>query len=116
MGRRGVAVAACLFAWGAVPVSTASAANDYPTVAIADYVIGCMISNGQTREVLERCSCSIDVISSIISYDEYVRAETFARMNQMTGERSVLFRETAPARQSTATIRRAQAEADIRCF
>lgn len=115
MITRGVALA-CVLAGMELASLPASAANDYPTVAIADYVIGCMISNGQTREALERCSCSIDVISSIMSYDEYLRAETFARMTQMTGERSVLFRETAPARQSTAAIRRAQAEADIRCF
>jgi hypothetical protein len=39
--------------------------NPYPTIIIADYVFGCMASNGQTRQALERCSCSIDVISSI---------------------------------------------------
>jgi hypothetical protein len=38
--------------------------NDYPTVARADYVFGCMQVNGQTRDALERCSCSIDVIAS----------------------------------------------------
>jgi len=100
-----------------VPMATpAKAANDYPTVAVADYVLGCMISNGRTREILERCSCSIDVISSIISYDKYVTAETFGRMAQTTGEKSALFHQTLPSRQSAAEIRRAQAEADIRCF
>ena len=39
-------------------------ANDYPTVARADYVFGCMASNGQTRDALEKCSCSVDVIAS----------------------------------------------------
>ena len=28
-------------------------ANDYPTVARADYVFGCMQVNGQTRDALE---------------------------------------------------------------
>lgn len=94
----------------------AKAANDYPTVAVADYVLGCMISNGRTRDMLERCSCSIDVISSTLSYDDYVKAETFGRMAQTTGEKSALFHQTLPSRQSAAEIRRAQAEADIRCF
>ena len=49
-----------------------TAAGDYPTAALADYVYGCMKSNGETREALERCSCSIDVIASIIPYDHYV--------------------------------------------
>ncbi|MCC2688045.1 MAG: hypothetical protein K0S21_848 [Rhizobiaceae bacterium] len=94
----------------------ALAAGDYPTAAVADYVFGCMQANGQTREALERCSCSIDVVASILPYEDYERAETFRRMGQMLGERSALFRETAPARTAGAALRRAQAEADIRCF
>ena len=47
----------------------ASAAGDYPTDTVVDYVLGCMKSNGQTRDVLERCSCSIDVIASIVPYE-----------------------------------------------
>ncbi|RVA09707.1 hypothetical protein EN932_21825, partial [Mesorhizobium sp. M7A.F.Ca.US.002.01.1.1] len=39
----------------------AGAAGDYPTATIADYVLGCMQTNGQTRQALESCSCSIDV-------------------------------------------------------
>ena len=44
--------------------------NDYPTVAIADYVMACMVANGQTRQALERCSCSIDVVSTLLTYDD----------------------------------------------
>jgi hypothetical protein len=94
----------------------AAAVADYPTDAVVDYVLGCMRSNGQTREVLERCSCSIDVIASIIPYERYESAETFRRMAQMNGEASGLFRETAPARAAGSDLKRAQAEADIRCF
>ena len=43
-------------------------ANDYPTAARADYVFGCMQVNGQTRDALERCSCSIDVIASLLPF------------------------------------------------
>jgi hypothetical protein len=94
----------------------ATAADDYPTVAVVDYVLGCMRSNGQTRETLERCSCSIDVIASIVPYAHYESAETFRRMSQTTGEASGLFRESAPAKAAGAELRRAQAEADVRCF
>lgn len=94
----------------------ANAAADYPTETVVDYVLGCMRSNGQTREIVERCSCSIDVIASIIPYEQYERAETFRRMALTTGEASGLFRETAPARAAGSDLRRAQAEADIRCF
>ncbi len=104
---------AVLFAASTLP---AWAAGDYPTSTVADYVFGCMHANGQTRDVLERCSCSIDVVASILPYSEYERAETFKRMGQMIGERGVLFRNSAPAREAGAALRRAQAEADIRCF
>nr|WP_274630640.1 hypothetical protein [Mesorhizobium shangrilense] len=104
-------IAACLsFA------APARAADDYPTSTLADYVFGCMKANGQTREALERCSCSIDVIASIIPYEDYERAETFRRMSLTTGEASGLFRESAPAKAAGTALRRAQAEADIRCF
>ena len=38
--------------------------------ARADYVFGCMKANGETQELLQKCSCSIDVIASIIPYDQ----------------------------------------------
>ena len=102
---------------GLVPLAgQARAAADYPTDTVVDYVLGCMRSNGQTREALERCSCSIDVIASLIPYERYETAETFRRMALTTGEASGLFRETAPARAAGSDLRRAQAEADIRCF
>jgi hypothetical protein len=94
----------------------ARAAGDYPTSALADYVFACMMANGRTREALERCSCSIDVVASILPYSDYERAETFKRMGQMLGERGVLFRDSAPAKEAGAALRRAQAEADMRCF
>ena len=54
--------------------------NDYPTKARADYVFACMATNGQTRDMLGRCSCSIDMIATILPYDGYVAAETVLRM------------------------------------
>ena len=50
--------------------------NDYPTSARADYVIGCMAANGNTREALLKCSCAIDTIASLMPYDHYEQAET----------------------------------------
>lgn len=110
------AFATYLVAAALVPVGPVGAAGGYPTEALADYVFGCMKSNGETRDALERCSCSIDVIASIVPYERYVTAETFRRMALTTGEASALFRESAPAKAAGAELRRAQAEADIRCF
>ena len=91
-------------------------ANDYPTEASADYVFGCMASNGETQDALKRCSCSIDVISSLVSYDEYVQAETVLRMIQRPGESTSVFRDSAWTKSVVDDVRRAQAEAEIRCF
>lgn len=98
---------------GSVAVSWAAT---YPTVAIVDYVYGCMKANGETRAALENCSCSIDIIASIVPYERYEAAETFRSLGLQTGERGVLFRESAPAKSATTELRRAQAEADVRCF
>ena len=99
-----------------IVASPANAEGDYPTSALADYVLGCMKSNGETRDALNRCSCSIDVIASIIPYEHYEKAETFKRMSLTTGEASGLFRESAQAKEAISELKRAQAEADIRCF
>lgn len=90
--------------------------NDYPTAARAEYVFACMATNGQSSDVLRRCSCSIDIIATIISYEKYVEAETVLSMQLVGGERMSLFRTAANAKKLVSDLRRAQAEADIRCF
>jgi hypothetical protein len=91
-------------------------ANDYPTSARADYVFACMKTNGDTREALEQCSCSIDIIASLVPYDAYVSAATVASMDQAGGQIGSIFRGTTIARDALARLRRAQAESEIRCF
>ncbi len=90
--------------------------NDYPTAVRADYVFGCMKANGETRQALERCSCSIDVIASILPYDRYVAAETVLSMAQVPGTLGSQFRSTEYAKVAVDELRRAQAEAEVRCF
>lgn len=98
-------------------VAPASAHDSgYPTVAIADFVFGCMASNGQTRQALEQCSCSIDVITDILPYEKYVEAETVMRMRLVGGEKGSIFRTDAGMGTAVADLKRAQAEAEIRCF
>ena len=94
----------------------AAAASDYPTVVVVDYVYGCMKANGETRPALESCSCSIDVIASIVPYRRYETAATFRSLGLQSGEAGVLFRQSAPAKSAIGELRRAQAEADVRCF
>jgi hypothetical protein len=90
--------------------------NDYPTTVRVDYVFGCMKANGETRQALEQCSCSIDVIASILPYDRYVHAETLLSLGQIPGERGGTFRSAEPSKAALNDLRRAQAEAEVRCF
>jgi hypothetical protein len=90
--------------------------NDYPTSARAEYVFGCMKANGETRQSIEQCSCSIDVIASLLPYDRYVSAETVLSMSQVRGNLGTQFRSSEQAKGALDDLRRAQAEAEVRCF
>lgn len=110
--------AALLLATGAV-YGTARAAdtqNDYPTSARADYVLGCMAANSNTRTALDHCSCSIDTIASILPYDRYEEAETVLSMRQSVGAQAREFTAVKGLNDIVGDLRRAQAEAEIRCF
>jgi len=105
----------------AVAAATAAPAlatdlNDYPTSTRADYVYACMKANGETRPVLDQCSCSIDVIASLLPYDRYVAAETALSLGQVPGRFGAMFRTPEEPKAAVAELRRAQAEAEVRCF
>ena len=97
-------------------VACAEEANDYPTAARVEYVFGCLKANGETRQVIEQCSCSIDVIASLVPYARYVTAETVLSMSQVRGNLGTQFRTSEQATGALNDLRRAQAEAEVRCF
>ena len=90
--------------------------NDYPTNARVEYVFGCMKANGETRQSIDQCSCSIDIIASLLPYDRYVTAETVLSMSQVRGNLGTQFRSSEQAKGALDDLRRAQAEAEVRCF
>jgi len=65
-----------VLALAAVPVHAEE--NDYPTAARADYVIGCMAANGNTREALLKCSCAIDTIAGRLAAGSAAVSACFA--------------------------------------
>ena len=101
---------------GGAAAQDAAGGGDYPTVAVADYVVGCMGANGQGRETLERCACSIDVIATLLPYDAYEEAETYLSLGLVTGERGALFRTSEGSKAAVDRLRGAQIEAELRCF
>ncbi|MCB1513733.1 MAG: hypothetical protein H6876_08790 [Hyphomicrobiaceae bacterium] len=89
--------------------------NDYPTVARADYVFACMQVNGQTRENLQKCSCSIDVIAELLPYEKYEEAETVLSVVQKGGESVSVFHSPL-FQEKVKELKRAQVEGELRCF
>ena len=72
--------------------------------------------NGGTQEALRQCSCSIDVIASIMPYSEYEQADTILRMRRLTGGYLGDEFRTAVTNGIVRTLHEAQAEAEVRCF
>ncbi|WP_395664751.1 hypothetical protein [Methylocella sp.] len=105
-------------ALAASPAGAAAPAplNDYPTEARADYVFVCMKTNGESRDALHRCSCAIDVIASLLPYERYEAAQTVGSMNLALGAIGTMFRNSPQAQDMAKELRRAQAEAEVRCF
>ena len=102
---------------GALAASGGKAvANEYPTDVVADYVIGCMVSNGETQDMLRRCSCGIDTVASILPYDNFEKAETILMMQQVTGDQASVFKQMQTLKKMVDERRLAQIEADFRCF
>ena len=97
-------------------IAHAEDTNDYPTSARAEYVFGCMKANGETRQSIEQCSCSVDVVASLLPYERYVTAETVLSMSQVRGNLGTQFRSSEQAKGALDDLRRAQAEAEVRCF
>lgn len=97
-------------------IAAADEVNDYPTSARSEYVFGCLKANGETRQAIEQCSCSIDVIASLLPYARYVTAETVLSMSQVQGNLGGEFRSSEQAKTALDDLRRAQAEAEVRCF
>lgn len=97
-------------------VAPADGVNDYPTAARSEYVFGCLKANGETRQAINQCSCSIDVVASLLPYDRYVTAETVLSLSQVRGNLGGEFRSSEQATNAVNDLRRAQAEAEVRCF
>jgi hypothetical protein len=114
--KRGAAAAAAF----AVALGSAASAmdlplNDYPTSTRADYVFGCMAVNGQTPEMLQKCSCSIDEIAALLPYAQYEEAETIKSVSMRGGEQVAVLL-TPAIQEKLNKLQAAQVEAELKCF
>ncbi len=96
--------------------SVPATANDFPTQARAEFVFACMATNGQTQEILAKCSCAIDAIADKMTFDEYVEAETVLSMRHAPGDRTIMFKESAWAADIISNFNEIQVDAEVQCF
>ena len=101
---------------GAESGDAAAGGSDYPTTAIADYVLGCMAANGNSYEALQQCSCSIDFIKARLDYESYEEAETILKVQRDTGQRGIFYRDSNWAKSRVERLEALQAESTLRCF
>jgi hypothetical protein len=100
----------------AAKAADAEAQNDYPTEARAEFVFACMATNGETQQALHQCSCSIDVIASVLPYNEYEKAETVLRMRRSAGGYLGAMFRSATTNTMVRNLQEAEAEGEVRCF
>ena len=90
--------------------------NEFPTAVLADYVLGCMVANGNTMTSLHQCSCSIDFIKSRMAYAEFEKAQTIMQVQLDQGQRGIFYRDSNWAKQQIERLKGLQAESTLRCF
>ena len=100
-----------------VPAAEASeVTSGYPESARKDYILACVNVNGGTEQARKSCSCSMDVIASILPYDRYDQADTILRMRRMAGGYLAGEFRVQSTNQTLDELREAQAEGEVRCF
>ncbi|SAL05133.1 hypothetical protein AWB78_07315 [Caballeronia calidae] len=95
---------------GAVPAKT----HNYPTEGRVEYVLGCMDENGHDFANVYKCSCAIDKIAEVLTYDDYVEQSTFSKYATLGGEGGAEFR-VERAKAQTKKFRELQKDAFKAC-
>ena len=94
-----------------------SLANDFPTQARVEFVLGCMNEQGgQTYDTLYPCVCLIDKIAAEMSYEEFAEAQVFSQLRSTPGERGGVFRDPDRARTLTDKLEAAIERGRAACF
>ncbi len=96
-----------------------SLANDFPTQARVEFVLGCMDEQGgQSYDNLYKCVCLVDAIAAEMSHEEFAQAQVFSQLRSTPGERGGVFRDPEQARtlsdKLAAVIERGKAGCFIR--
>ena len=92
-------------------------ANDFPTQARVEFVLGCMHEQGeQSYDTLYPCVCLIDLIAAELSYEEFTEAQVFSQLRSTPGERGGVFRDPDQALSLTVKLEAAVERGKAACF
>jgi hypothetical protein len=92
-------------------------ANDFPTQARVEFVLGCMSEQGgQSYDTLYKCVCLVDAIAVEMSYDEFAQAQVFSQLRSTPGERGGVFRDPDQARTLVAKLQAATERGKAKCL
>jgi len=91
-------------------------ANDFPTAARAEFILGCMNKKGeQSYTTLYNCSCVLDRIAERMPYADYAEAQTFLMLRATPGEKGGVFRDPPRSAELRETFQAASTYADNAC-
>jgi hypothetical protein len=91
--------------------------HDFPTSERVTYVEACMRDHpGMHYEMLNKCSCALDLISQAVTYDDYVTMSTATNATSIGGERGAYIRDVPELQTKIRDFRKLQADAQRRCM
>ena len=94
-----------------------AAANDFPTQARVEFVLGCMNEQGgQSYDNLYKCVCLVDAIAAEMSHEEFAQAQVFTQLKSTPGERGGVFRDPDQARTLVDKLAAVTERAKAGCF
>ena len=93
-----------------------SNANDFPTLARAEFVFACMSSNQSNRDFMAKCSCAVDEIAKRINFEEYAQAEAIARLQLGASPREEAFKSVGLSKEKMDKLLQSTSCLRIRVF
>ena len=92
-------------------------ANDFPTQARVEFVLGCMNQQGgQSYDSFYKCVCLIDAIAADMTYDEFAQAQVFSQLRSTPGERGGVFRDPDQSRTLVNKLSAVTERGKAQCF
>lgn len=110
-----IAIALVIFGKPASGDEEAGPVHSYPTQARVEYVNECIAKHDDSLANVYQCSCTIDRIADVLSYDEFVNAITFARYSGLPGEGGAVFRDSDEAKSAAKRFRELEKQVQREC-